>query len=337
MKLIYNQFTIENAASDRTSCLACHGNIVKGEIRIVFYRVMQASDYFHLNCFIPKLNQYIRKQDLAIHLTDQSRELFEPWLQAWNSRYFPLDSLHIQSSPCEKRVPGSSISRLKRGWLESFKFLSFEDILLSITRTNKDFYHMAWDSELWRFLCERDFSVTVCSTNWKDQYIQEYHKRCIECKSEPSQYELYRCSILKRVLCNNCSRLEKYELLPKSTVKQKYFINPENLNVKFNNTTLNHLVIYRFKFEEEFREFRARNKDEAIKIMAKKLGYDHNAIVILQNFNIDLMQVELELKKKDYESYGGLDKEWQIFKNLYRFIRNGKPKPTYKSYISKLR
>ena len=129
-------FVVENSLSDKTSCDACNKVLKLGEILVVYPHIFQKTDYFHLSCFQPKSKQYIITSDLLIYLKKESEEIFNTWLNNWNSKYFPLDQTpYCPEIPLSLRLETKITN--KRIFLEVFKFLTVKELMGSINRVSQ--------------------------------------------------------------------------------------------------------------------------------------------------------------------------------------------------------
>ena len=74
-------FRVDKGKSCLISCKTCESKITKEEIRVVKKNYCAATDYYHLNCFTPKLDQFIRKKDLEMKLNEEDTSIFLKWLE----------------------------------------------------------------------------------------------------------------------------------------------------------------------------------------------------------------------------------------------------------------
>ena len=69
-------FIVEKGGKANKTCEICNNEIKKKDIKITVRRSSRKLLYHHLQCYKPKLNQYIRQQDIAVHLEEEDEELF---------------------------------------------------------------------------------------------------------------------------------------------------------------------------------------------------------------------------------------------------------------------
>jgi len=74
---------------------------------------MNGSENYHLDCYTPKVKQYICKTDISVYLQDEDAEKFYTWLENWNQNYPPLDKPYHAPPNLIKQVE-STPSRYRR-------------------------------------------------------------------------------------------------------------------------------------------------------------------------------------------------------------------------------
>ena len=280
-----NKFAADQPNSYRSSCKLCIAPIPKGEIRILI-KTYSSKDYFHLSCFTPKLDQYIRKADIKLKLDDESKKTFMSWLDDWNSRHFSLESPPSYPIALSKEVISSNPIH-KRMLLEIFKYLEVADIVKNICLVNKEFYHVTWEQELWRELFVRDYKEEIVTDNWRLKYANDYGKACIECKTMPDVENMYICPMLKRVLCKKCGRKDDYRLLSKGQIYEIYGIKANRLKVNFVSSYNCKKVIYKKDCVKAVKALRKKKKEKILKELISKLGEDHDIVDMIGIIDVD--------------------------------------------------
>ena len=328
MKMKMNTFVVDQPTSKRTSCKACFAPIQKGEIRILIKNYYK-SKYFHLPCFIPKLDQYICQSDINLNLDEESKIVFMSWLNDWNSRHFSLENPPSCPVALSKEVTSSNPIH-KRMLLEIFKYLEVSDIVKNICLVNKEFYHVSWEQELWRELFVRDYKEEIATDNWRLKYATEYGKVCIECKTAPSEENMYICPLLKRVLCKQCRKKDEYRLLYKEQISRIYGIKANRLKVNFGSSDSCNKVIYKKDCIRAVNSLRNNNKEKILKELISKLGEDHDMVDIIENIDIEHMESDFSGFNHQFLRYNGNRYE-KYYKILFNDIRTG-----VKSKINKI-
>lgn len=69
-------FTAEISKTNKTICKVCQTRLEKNLLRLKNH-VFTPFDYYHLECYKPKLQQYISKSDLDIKLDEENKKLLD--------------------------------------------------------------------------------------------------------------------------------------------------------------------------------------------------------------------------------------------------------------------
>lgn len=314
-------FTVNQPNSARTACAACGEKIPKNQIRII-NKLYQGRENFHLPCFTPKLKQFIRLCDLQIKLDEESQKIFKTWLDSWNSNFINLESPMACTLNITKEIMTTSPVR-KRALIEIFKFLDCFEVVKSISLVSKEFYHVAWDQELWHFLFVRDYYEELPTDNWKKSYIDGAMNRCIECKQIPSPENFNKCPLLKKVLCKKCKGMKDYDVLYKKQIYRLYNVKADKLGLKFGQSYNNKKVVYRKHLMEALKRFRNENKKIVLETLRDQVRVNREIIEEIENIDVS-----------DMERFGGwhlaavhinydLTNRKQSYKLLFNAIRTG--------------
>lgn len=314
-------FAVELPKTSRTVCFICHKKIQRSEIRI-FRKKHDRLLYFHLLCYTPEYNQFILASNLSINLDEKSGLIFENWLNTWNSHFLPPDpKIAIEWNETKSiEVPNSKRLRLL---LNVFEFFTFQDICCILARVSKEFYEISWNNYLWRALYHRDFNKFCEGNECRKLYIDTLLKCCVNCGISSNQY--IRCTLLKRIICKKCFKSESYELLDKNTIKKRYGINTQYLNLKYRIEHSRHRrLCYKFLVEAAVKERRSLTKTQIIKLLGEKFGSDHDMVRITSSIDLDNMD---EMRKTYYTItyHPKLSNEipYESYKAIYSAIRNG--------------
>ncbi|CAG9329429.1 unnamed protein product [Blepharisma stoltei] len=266
------EFEAQYCKSSLTRCRVCQQNIKKHDIRIFIYH-MSGNEYYHLNCYRPKVMQYICEKDIRMNLGGDGLQRFKEWLEEWNSKYPPIDKPYHSPPNMLKQVE-SKPSKYKRAWIEVFRFMSPAEVASKLSFVCKEFYHITWDEELWHFYYTNEFPVPEIEVdNWKNSYIAMALKACIGCHKLMEEDNFFRCPLLKKPLCMNCSNTKKFRVLSKSQIKAHYQINPNLLNVQFYLGKWSTLSCYNFMIKKAVVEYRQQNKQILLKELENKPQY----------------------------------------------------------------
>ena len=347
--LYFNEFLVESKKSrmamkilrDRmshsTHCYSCSLVFEENDIRILHSRLMRDSPISHLHCFTPVAKQYIRKQDLEIVLIGTDLQEFEDWLESWNKNYFCLDYKPIS---CETIVQSffPKVNKSTRSLLEVFKFLNVKDILSSVIYVNKEFYSVVCKNELWQFLICRDFGMMEICENPQGFYVSNYGRLCGDCFKVFQVNYLIRCPVLKKNVCFICFRQSKYRVLNQKKIKERFGIDMNKLDIEPATTNRHTKVGYLGMIKASVKRFRNKQKEELLKMIN---NVDNQHPIINDILNIDIDNMEAEESRESWNrsvfvpNYPHSD--FEIFKDLFDFIRYGKGKVSESILMKKFR
>ena len=284
-------YRVDKGKSSLLICKVCWSIITKEEIRIGKNNYYTAIDYYHMNCFTPKLNQFIRKKDLEIKLNEEDTSIFLKWLEDWNAKQFSLKTPSSLKITISKQIK-SSDPLYKRSLLEIFKYLDIEDILKNICLISKEYYHLTWNQELWHYYCVRDYHEKIQTNDWKQSFINDYFIRCIECKQKPKENDPYICPFLKKVICDNCKKLEEYKSYSKSKIKKRFDIDPKLIDIKYIQGYEYTKIVHYKSLKEAILRFRKKNKDFLLEKLKTEYENDHEIIQITEDIDINQMEIK---------------------------------------------
>ena len=335
--LYHIKLLIEPSKSYSIHCQTCTLQIKQNDIRIVQSRSMRASLYYHVHCYTPVVKQYIRKQDLRIKLTGADLQVFEDWLESWNKNYFCLDyKPRSYETIVQSFFP--KVNKSTRSLLEIFKFLSLKDILTSVIYVNKEFYSVVWKNELWQFLICRDFGMMEICESPKMFYVSNYGRLCGDCFKVFEVDYLIRCPVLKKNLCFTCFRQSKYRVLNQKKIKERFGIDMNKLDIEPATTNRHTKVGYLGMIKASVKRFRNKQKEELLKMIN---NVDNQHPIINDILNIDIDNMEAEESRESWNrsvfvpNYPHSD--FEIFKDLFDFIRYGKGKVSESILMKKFR
>ncbi|CAG9328841.1 unnamed protein product [Blepharisma stoltei] len=314
----------------QTRCKVCKKTIDIGIIRIKIHSY-DHFDYYHFECYTPKIKQYISKSDLGIRLDQENAKILDAWLENWNKDYVPLDKA-FHETPTFSKLVETAPSKYRRAWLEIFKFLDAVELFKIYSHVNKEFYHISWDEELWHFYCVRDYTNAALDDqkkNYRTQYIILRMESCFWCHAHQSQERFNRCPLIGKPICEKCKKLKRFEQLHKSQIESRYGINPNLLQLKFGLGYWNKKVVYRYMVEEALETFRNRNKEFLLEEM-KKINLDPTLVDFVEN--IDIKTVDKPWSEI-LQSSGNLYL-LPIHEIIYNYIRDRKAE---KKLINKLK
>jgi hypothetical protein len=205
-------------------------------------------------------------QDIGLDLDKKSTTIFNNWLNAWNANYFPLDQHQFSPSlPSQQNLEVQVKNR--RSFLEVFKFLEVSEIVLSLSKVNKNFYSLTWEKELWNFLLVRDFSIVKQDLEvdeLKEAYVTCFYDFCIECKKKPSNEKFNRCPLLKKTLCRDCLMMKKFHTFDKTDIWRIYGIKSDLVKVAWWTSDGINRITYRVLFESGLMMFRKEQKQKVL-------------------------------------------------------------------------
>ena len=332
-------FWVENCPSKGiTKCEICAIHFPKGEIRIVHRRNMRRNLHYHLNCYSPKVPQYIKSSDICNCLKPESIPIFDEWLKNWNSKFFALDNIPIISVIPQKSLHAISLSR-KRTLIEVFKFLPISIVTSALPFVSKEFYQVCWDSELWQTFLLRDFKVSEVSSESKKKYIELYNNVCIECKIIPSESMFYRCPLLKKNICKICLNTEKFRLMNRSDILKFFGVDSKLLNINYGTSMHGKKLAYAFKVKNEVYKLRENHKGKILE-MSQVFGDDHEFLQLIKNIdvtNLDHKQHEHKFAGRYiYQEQFDESIKWSFFIDIQFFIRTGKGRITKDKLIKEV-
>ena len=335
--LYHIKLLIEPSKSYSIHCQTCTLQIKQNDIRIVQSRSMRASLYYHVHCYTPVVKQYIRKQDLRIKLTGADLQVFEDWLESWNKNYFCLDyKPRSYETIVQSFFP--KVNKSTRSLLEIFKFLNLRDLLTSVIYVNKEFYFVVWKNELWQFLICRDYGMMEICENPKEFYVSNYGRLCVDCFKVFGLDYLIRCPVLKKNLCFTCFQQSKYRVLNQKNIKEIFGIDMYKLDIEPATTNRHTKVGYLGMIKASVKRFRNKQKEELLK-MINNVDNQHPIINDILNINICNMEAK-ELRGSSNRvvfvpNYPHSD--FEIFKDLFDFIRYGKGKVSERILMKELK
>ncbi|CAG9328358.1 unnamed protein product [Blepharisma stoltei] len=312
----YNHFIVECPRITKTNCGVCLEAIHKTDIRIKIWHY-EKSEFYHLECYKPKLQQYISSRHITSYLKGEYAEKFQSWLNEWNLKFPPLDKPSHFPPKLIKHVE-SQQSRRKRSWLEIFKFLRPREVLNSIAFVNKEFYHLTWDQELWRHYCIIFFDVQASIVDWRAYYCTLSLQACFGCKAIIQDSEFHRCPLLNKPLCKKCRRQDsKFKVYHKNAIFSKYGINPNVLNLEYVPGFNNRKVTYHFMIEKALYSFREKNKEVILAYFRKLKGFDDLLKIVEE---IDLANMDA----KDNWHLPNYDQKIQhsLYPRVFNYIRS---------------
>ncbi|OMJ95843.1 hypothetical protein SteCoe_746 [Stentor coeruleus] len=328
------RFYVDECPSNRTTCEVCKEKISRGEIRILHDEYMGKNLYYHLMCYTPKRKRFLKEKYFKILLSPGIKPLFLSWMNEWNSFYLP-ENIHSNVPSNISRAINTPASKIKRIYLEVFKFFSISEIINCLSLVCKDFYSTIWEPELWRCLYTRDFETpSIIPEDWKNAYLQEYITHCFHCKKKPEDFKKYECQLLKRVFCTSCLKNEKYKLLSESQVKNKYNVSLKNISKYIGNFPNDKVVIYNFLVVRAINKYRKQNKENILNKLIKTLGQTHQIVSIIDNINTNEMDINLVgILAPNYDC----DIVKESYRAIFRIIRTGKREVKFSDLLSMIR
>ncbi|CAG9335756.1 unnamed protein product [Blepharisma stoltei] len=309
-------FTAKLSRTIKTRCWVCREGIKKNDINIHIYH-MNGSENYHLDCYTPKVKQYICESDISVYLKDEDAKKFYAWLEKWNQNYAPIDKPYHAPLNLIKQVE-STPSKYRRAWIEVFRFISPWEVSRTLTLVCREFYHITWDEELWHFYYVKEFNdpEEQCS-KWKDKYISMAFQGCIGCHKILTDQNFYRCPMLKKPLCWNCrEKTHKFRLLNKSDIKLKYGVNANLLNLKFHEGSWNTKKSYTFMVKKALDEYHNLNKQKLLKKFEKDPDYNELK-EIADSINIRKIHKEILPDEKFIAN-----PFYHCFDKILKYIRN---------------
>lgn len=327
------RFYVEESPSSRAICVVCKEKITIGEIRVFHDNYNGKKPHYHLMCYTPKRKRCLEEMDFKIHLNPSNKRLFQSWMKNWNSFYIPDIKANVPSEV--SRAISSPASKIKRVYLEVFKFFTISEIANCLSLVCKDFYSTIWEPELWRCLYIRDFETpSIIPEDWKNAYLQEYSKHCFHCKKKPVDFKKFECPMLKRVFCTSCLKDEKYQLLSKNEVKIKYNVSMKNIVKFIGNFPSDNVKLYKFLVIKALNEYRNENKENILSKLVKTLGKNHQIVDIISNVNTNEMDLNLVGTMTPNYNCNIVKESYRV---IFRMIRTGKREVKFSDLLNLIR
>ena len=195
----------------------------------------------------------------------------------------------------------------------------------------KKFYTLICESELWKFLLNRDFKQISNELDSKREYVTWFYISCFECKRAPEeQLGFRRDPLIKKALCFECIKLSKFRLINKTQILNTYGIDSNLINANWFLSECSSKVTYSFIFE-----FRKAQKLLVINFLDNYCKR-YNLIEFFESLDVQDMDA---LVKDDFlddvcswKSEFSFCPGGEIFQELIEFIRIGK-KLDFNSFV----
>jgi hypothetical protein len=192
MKLFTENFAPVTANCKGKSCTECGRPVVGEGIKCEYYKNggAVAMGVYHYKCYKPPMPMMIKRDKSRVGACD------ETFVSSWNQQ-FKLPSI---TSYLQPKVNAGELRcvRLRRVWLEVFKFFTLEELVLKLSPVCKDFYLLCWAAELWI----QDGVIGDVIAH-KTEAIKKRKYSCISCGNR-NERELVICCIMKKPLCRVC-------------------------------------------------------------------------------------------------------------------------------------
>lgn len=305
----WNILRAEYAPQDNKDCDHCLQKITYRTTRIIISH-NQNKECFHLRCYEPKFKRGIHKDHIYLDLSGIELEVFNYWLEKWNSKYPPIDESNIK--PTDMLMSAKSnqdtihqIETLPINidvWVEIFKYLTPHDIARSVSIVSKELHKIAWNDDLWHFYCENEYGYCEKITTWRDKYLALVLQTCFGCRNIIGLDEFFRCSHINKPICSNCQAYnEDFKIINKKEVRKLYDINPNIIHVKWWIGKYGERFCYRGMIEKGIIECR---KDNKVRLLGMFLSHkrSYNQLKEIVN-SVNVEKIDFEPKNlKDFKN-----------------------------------
>mmetsp|Transcript_6149 Transcript_6149/g.10758 ORF Transcript_6149/g.10758 Transcript_6149/m.10758 type:complete len:350 (+) Transcript_6149:202-1251(+) len=324
-------FTVDAPIRTATSCDVCDEYIEKGGMRIIV-PAYSTRHYFHFECYKPKLDSFIEQKDIKVKLKlPEHLDKFNAWLIAWNAKKHSSFSPIPITQKFVTKVVGTEHSKRHRAWIETLSFLTGTEMVKVVPLVCKEFYHISWQGELWRSYCIQEFDLTPDSADARMAYISNCLNRCLGCRKVPSPALYYRCPMLKRVLCKQCTTShgegKKFSLINKSQIESVYSVNLKLLDLEFADGPFNQKFTYVFKLKQALVKFYARNRELLVQELTTIKGTEALVAEIAELSPKKLMCMKTEYQFIPIQKFLpriDLSKRTEAFRQAHNFITSAK-------------
>lgn len=312
----YTHFIVETPKSSKSTCGNCSRKIFKEDIRVKIWHY-EKTEFYHLSCYKPKLKQYITSRHITDYLKGSNSDKFQIWLNDWNLKFPPLDKPY-HSIPVNIKNVVSVPSKYKRAWIEIFKFTNPPEILKIIALVSKEFYHLSWDEELWRYFCNTIFESYNPDTDWRSYYSKLTFQACFGCHCILSDLEFFRCPLISKPICKKCrSQHPNFRVFHKNAIFCRYGINPNVLELDYAAGFNNKKVTYQFLIEKALVKFRLKNKAAVLEMICGLKNYKGCAEMI-EDIDVSNMDIKDSWHLPNYDT----SIRHPMYNKIFKYIRS---------------
>ena len=198
------------------------------------------SSAVHLKCFEPLFRTIIKAEDInSLLLSKENTKRVRNWLKFWNSRLI----LSVPALLSEFKIAPffnfktTELTKYNLPLIVSLTFLDIKEILLNFALVSKYFYSLTFNNYLWKELCfiwykpddvsklietlYRNYRNNSEEWKWKEILYLMIKHACFECRA--LDFEKMRiCPILKRTLCEECRKKDKFRLISINEIRRDY-------------------------------------------------------------------------------------------------------------------
>lgn len=231
------------------------------------------SSSVHLKCFDPLFSSLIKPEDVQSHLLSKENwKRVQAWVKFWNSKHFipiPILLSKCTIKPTFSFKPPEHTQNHNLPLIISMTFLDLREILLNLALVSRFFYALTFNNFFWKEICfiiykkesvnsiidrfYRELRPTNEEWIWKEICFLLITHCCLECKKLDFD-KMRTCLILKKPLCDECRKKDKFRLISLSEIKRNhggylfYFL--ENFSGKFGWNHKQEKVFYKFYVEK---------------------------------------------------------------------------------------
>jgi hypothetical protein len=144
--------------------------------------------------------------------------------------------------------------------------MSLADLLI-LSKVSKEFYQVTWEPELWKNFLLRDFKFSHSDENFKAKYVELCRKSCVECFQVPCEENYFMCPLIGKIICKDCLKKEKFDLLTQNEIQRMVFENVSELNLSYVNTKFGRKATYRYLVFTEVLKLRQEKKESILKLI----------------------------------------------------------------------
>ncbi|CAG9320895.1 unnamed protein product [Blepharisma stoltei] len=310
---VTNKPWIGYAPEFESICNACNGIIRRLEIIIISPR-----EFFHLSCFSYKSNNVLQISDFDIYLNNWDLQLLENYLFPRNLGNLPIKRPHDIDYDIKKKFT-SGVFRLKRAWIEIFKFLHPTDEVLKLAIISKAIYDSANSEELWYHFYLVEYGNTkLTKSSWIKKYQETWKRTCFGCKTlKTIKSELIWCKYIKKPLCLNCIKFNSdFKRILVSEIEEKYFVNPRIIDFNFWVSDDGLRFTYHYELAKGITKWRQNNKENLLQKF-KDINYFADLKELVDSLNLTNMTNIVR-----YPSRLKSNRFIPIIPNIYFYIRN---------------